>query len=70
MLIINAEKSQNKYICYSPPLHRFIERHGIMCVKERINVSNNKRYWVYALSEELSSLLTEWTKSKPMEVKK
>jgi hypothetical protein len=68
-MISNAEEVAKKntrklYPCFSPNLRKFLEEHGIAPVKTAIH-ENSKTIWFFVVTDEVSALLTEWTKNKP-----
>ena len=69
MIIENVEqvKDIKKYTCGSPKLNNFLEEHGFKNVYSyKLSAAkHNKTMWVYILTNELSDLLSQWTKNKP-----
>jgi hypothetical protein len=52
----------NKYFfCYSPTLHKFIQtKHKIKYVCAALNEHDNRKFWLYEQSHELSKALTDY----------
>lgn len=73
-MISNAEElSKNSkkklYPCFSPNLCKFLEEHNILPIKTVIH-ENKKTIWMFIITDEVSALLTEWTKNKPSQAVK
>jgi hypothetical protein len=54
---------QMYYKCFSINQLRFIKIHGIKPVSKGIH-PNGKTFWVFDMNDELSAVLTTWTKNK------
>lgn len=52
------------YKCYSWRLKRFIQTHGIYPISSGINANTDKVYHIYEMTDELSRVLTNWSKHK------
>lgn len=69
MKITNIEESGMLiYRCFSPPLSKFIQEHGVLPVKSSIH-PNGKHFDIYLLNGVLSELLEEWTANNPKKKK-
>lgn len=65
MKIVNIEVSPAKtYKCFSPNLYNKIVANDIFPINTYIH-KNGKTVAVFILEDNLSKLLTEWTKNKP-----
>lgn len=53
------------YKCYSWKLKRFIQAHGVYPISSGVNGKTNKVYHLFVVSDELSEILTNWSKNKP-----
>lgn len=49
------------YCCYSLNLRNYLRDHGIKYEVCGLNPNNQKMFWVYFQSEELSKLLSQWS---------
>lgn len=48
------------FYCYSYPLKEFLITNGQISIVAGRHPSTNKKYWVFAGTEQLNNLLTEW----------
>jgi len=53
------------YACGSPNLKQFLEDNGVMPIYRYIHNLSQKTVWIYVQCNDLSKLLTEWSKNKP-----
>ncbi len=63
------KKEKNKiqktyYKLFSVNLLRFIKLHGFRPISKGIHPSTMRNYWIFEMSDELSEVLTTWTKNK------
>lgn len=52
------------YKCYSFRLKRFIQAHGVYSISSGVNATTDKVYHIYEVTDELSRILTNWSKHK------
>lgn len=52
------------YKCFSPNLKRFIDVHGVRYLSKGTHHETGKTFFVYEMNNELSNILTAWTKNK------
>lgn len=70
-MLINTKQQNNKgtklgekFKCYSPVLHRRLQKEGFMCLYDGFNNQTKKPYWVYKMTNALSRELIVWTNNK------
>jgi hypothetical protein len=71
MFIINTPELQNKniietYSCGSPNLKDFLENNGVFSIHSYKHIKTKRNIWIFIECDELSALLSEWTKNKPI----
>ena len=54
------------YECYSPNLAKFLEDHGQVVVKEFVHNRTQVPCKEFLITPELSALLQEWSRTKPV----
>lgn len=52
------------YCCYSLNLRKFLESKGLRYELAALNPNSQKLFWVYMRTEQLDSLLDEWSAKK------
>lgn len=55
--------SKPLYVCYSLPLKKFLQEHGMRYEVGGRHMDTNKPFWVFIRTEELNKLLSEWSLS-------
>lgn len=59
---VKKENKQSKlYCCYSLPLRRYLLKNGLEYELAALNPNTNKLFWVYIMTDELSTLLRRWS---------
>jgi len=53
------------YFCYSPNLHRYLQRNNLRVIGEGLNKHTGKPFWQYERGEELDRLLDAWSANRP-----
>lgn len=59
-------RKEEFYKCYSYNLKNFINAHGVYSVSSGVNPKTNNVYHIFMLNDELSKILTAWTRKKEM----
>lgn len=60
----DKNKEQRYFKCYSWRLKNFISAHGIYPISSGVNGQTNKVYHLYEMTDELSRILTNWSKNR------
>jgi hypothetical protein len=54
------------YRCFSIPLMKFIKEQGIEPQFKAVHPVSRKLFWAFLLNDDLSVVLTKWTRNKPI----
>jgi hypothetical protein len=70
MLIVNTPELEannviKTYSCGSPNLKDFLIKNGVFPIYQYKHVHTKRFIWVFIECEDLSVLLSQWTKNKP-----
>lgn len=49
------------YFCYSKPLADYLYQRGHRVITRALNVKTKTMFWLYVMTEQLSSDLKQWT---------
>ena len=52
------------YKSFSINMNRFIKAHGIHPMSKSIHQDTGKTYWIYEMTNELSTILNQWSANK------
>lgn len=55
---------ENVFYCYSIKLFHFLSAFGERCYASKVNYITKKRYWVFAKSERLDSIIQFYNETK------
>lgn len=58
----NNKKTSKLYCCYSLHLRNYLYENGFRYELAALNPNSKKLFWVYLMTDELSFLLSEWSK--------
>lgn len=53
------------YFCYSLKLQSIIKQNNIPYIVKAVNPSTNRTFWLYKVTDQLSTILTKWTNTNP-----
>lgn len=59
---MDDKKNQMFYKCYSYRQMKFIQAHGVEVLSSDINERTQNRYWLYEMDDNLSDILTRYSK--------
>lgn len=55
---------KNLYCCYSLNLRNFLYQNGVKYELCALNPNNKNMFWIYIRTEQLNSLLNQWSTKK------
>ena len=64
MKIMSETKKPKIYCCYSLPLRKYLYENGLEYELAALDPNSKKLFWVYFMTDDLSSLLSKWSKNK------